>query len=140
MPLWIRAVGWAPLVAFPAIDLGLATANFTRFAWRSLARAAGVRTTAEFEPLRFRRLPFQAVFRWLERNVSTGVHASISGGMPFGRPLLYQRRNVALGALRPLLREGSTDEPRATAEQFARWLRRGRMFSSRIRHDVAAKP
>jgi pimeloyl-ACP methyl ester carboxylesterase len=139
MPLWMRALGWAPLVTFPAIDVALASANLGRFMARALKRAAGLPPPAgEFEPMRFQRLPFQAVFRWLERNVSTGVHASLSGGMPFGRPLLYQRRNVALGALRPLLKEGSTDEPRATAEQFARWLRGGRMVSERIRHDVAA--
>ena len=139
LPLWMRAVGWAPLFLFPAVDTALATANLARFTARSLARAAGLPAPAgAFETLRFRRLPFRAVFRWLERNLRTGVHASLSGGMPFGRPLLYQRRNVALGALRPLLREGSTDEPRATAEQFARWLRAGRMVTTRIRHDVAA--
>ncbi len=139
MPVWMRALGWVPLFAFPAVDVALAAANLARFAGRALGRAAGVSPPeGEFEPLRFRRLPFRAVFRWLERNVRTGVHASINGSMLFGRPLLYQRRNVALGALRPLLREGSTDEPRAGAEQFARWLRAGRMVSHRIRHDVGA--
>ncbi len=53
-------------------------------------------------------------------------------------PVLYQPRNVALGALRPLLREGGTDEPRATLEQFARWFRGGQLMSYRIQHDVVA--
>ena len=41
-------------------------------------------------------------------------------------------------ALRPLLREGGNDEPRATLEQLARWARRGELTSPRLRHDIAA--
>ncbi len=88
--------------------------------------------------MRFNRLPFRRVFRWLDTNLRTSVHVPLTGKTPFNHPLLYQPRNVALGALRPLLREGGTDEPRATIEQFARWLRRGELVSYRVRHDIAA--
>jgi len=91
-----------------------------------------------FRPWRFRRLPFRAAFRWLESNLRGAMHAPLTGRMPFSRPLLYQPRNVALGALRPLLREGANDEPRATLEQLARWARRGELTSPALRHDIAA--
>ena len=140
MPIWMRVAGWVPLFAFPAIDLTLATANLLRFLGRAGGRATSLyRPSDEFEPLRFRRLPFRAGFRWIESNLRKArVHAPLTGAMPFTRPLMYKRRNVALGALRPLLREGSNDEPRASAAQLARWLRRGQLVSYRLRHDVVA--
>lgn len=139
MPLWLRALGWAPLGLFPLIDAALGSVNLARFIGRALMRATGAGTLAPtFTPLRFRRLPFRALFRWLESNLDAGTRTSLTGGLPFIQPLLYQPHNVALGALRPLLRQGGTDEPRATAEQFARWLRRGKLVSYRIRHDIAA--
>ncbi len=140
MPAWMRLAGWVPLFAFPALDLGLATANLLRFLARSAGRASGAwRPARKFEPLRFRRLPFRAGFQWLESNLRKArVQAPLTGAIPFTRPLMYKPRNVTLGALRPLLREGSNDEPRASVEQFARWLRRGQLVSYRIRHDVAA--
>ena len=139
MPLWLRLSAWAPLVAFPAIDTALATANLARLAARTLRRVPGVKApSSAFAPWRFRRLPFRAAFRWLEENLRSGVNAPLTGRLPFSRPLLYQPRNVALGALRPLLREGGTDEPRATLEQLARWARRGELTSPRLRHDIAA--
>jgi pimeloyl-ACP methyl ester carboxylesterase len=139
-PLWMRLSGWAPLFAFPAIDLALSTTNLARFLARSAGRASGLyQPTDSFEPLKFKRLPFRAGFQWIESNLRRPrMQAPFTGSIPFTRPLMYKPRNVALGALRPLLREGSNDEPRATVEQFARWLRRGRIVSQRIRHDVAA--
>ena len=140
MPLYMRMVSWTPLVVFPAIDTALASVNLVRFLARAGARVSGLRRPrGEFKPHRFRRLPFRAGFRWIERNLRKArVQAPLNGSIPFTRPLLYRRRNVALSALRPLLREGSNDEPRATAEQFARWLRRGQLVSHRIGHDVGA--
>jgi pimeloyl-ACP methyl ester carboxylesterase len=107
---------------------------------RATGRVTGLhRPKRKFQPVRFRRLPFRAGFQWVETNLRKArVQLPLTGAIPFTRPLLYKRRNVALGALRPLLREGSNDEPRATAEQFARWLRRGQLVSYRIAHDVAA--
>lgn len=139
MPLWVRALGWGPAAVFPVIDLALASFNLGRFMARNLVRASGLRTPGrDFKPLRFRRLPFRPFFKWVERKLRRGAQGTLSGGIPFSRPLLYQPHNVALGALRPLLREGSNDEPRGTATQFARWLRRGELVSYRIRHDIAA--
>ncbi len=139
MPVWMRTLAWTPLVAFPAIDAVLAGANLARLAARSARRATPMSPpTKAFVPMRFNRLPFRRVFRWLETNLRSSVHVPLTGKTPFNHPLLYQPRNVALGALRPLLREGGTDEPRATIEQFARWLRRGELVSYRVRHDIAA--
>ncbi len=139
MPPWLRLAAWAPVFAFPAIDLALAGANLARVSGRALRRLPGLTPPARaFTPWRFRRLPFRAAFRWLEENLRSGVGAPLTGRLPFSRPLLYQPRNVALGALRPLLREGGTDEPRATLEQLARWARRGVLTSPRLRHDIAA--
>ena len=140
-----RAVVRAAASAFPAVDVALAAANFARVAGRALRRLPGLRPpTRAFTPWRFKRLPFRAAFRWLEENLRSGVHAPLTGGMPFSRPLLYQPRNVALGALRPLLREGANDEPRATLEQLARWARRGELTSQapapRHRGGVPAHP
>ncbi len=138
MPLWIRAGGLAPLLLFPAIDLALFALNAARVAARGFLRIAGLPgLEGPFEPLRFRRIPFRQGFQWLEGQLREGA-VPAAAGVRVRSPLLYQPRNVALGALRPLLREGSTDEPRATAEQFGRWLRSGRLVSHRIRHDVAA--
>jgi pimeloyl-ACP methyl ester carboxylesterase len=139
LPLWLRAVSFGPAVVFPAVDLLLAGANAARLAGRTLRRLPGMRPpTRAFRPWRFERLPFRAAFRWLEQNLRGAVHAPLTGRMPFSRPLLYQPRNVALGALRPLLREGGNDEPRATLEQLARWARRGELTSQALRHDIAA--
>ena len=140
MPLWMRLGGWVPLVAFPAVDTALALANLARVLGRAAARASGLhRPPTGFRPLRFRRLPFRAGLRWIEGNLRKArVHGPLTGALPFTRPLMYKPRNVTLAALRPLLREGSTDEPRATGEQFARWLRTGRLVIYRLRHDVAA--
>ena len=139
MPLWLRLSAWGPVFAFPAIDAGLAGANLARVAFRALKRLPGLQPPRRgFAPWRFRRLPFRAAFRWLEENLRSAVHGPLTGQTPFSRPLLYQPRNVALGALRPLLREGGTDEPRATLEQLARWARRGELTSPRLRHDIAA--
>ena len=140
MPLWMRLISWAPLALFPAVDVALSGANLARFIGRATARATGLwRPKRRFRPLRFRRLPFRAGFHWIEGNLRKGrVQGPLTGAVPFTRPLLYGRRNVALSALRPLLREGSNDEPRATAEQFSCWLRRGQLVSYRIGHDVAA--
>ena len=139
MPLWLRALGWGPALLFPALDLGLASFNLASFLARNLRRASGIRVPdGSFKPIHFRRLPFRSFFRWAESNLRRGAHAPLGGGIPFSRPLLYQPRNVALSALRPLLREGGNDEPRGTASQFARWLRRGELVSYRIRHDIAA--
>lgn len=140
MPLWMRLAGWVPLFAFPTIDASLATANLLRFLGRAGGRATGLyRPQGEFEPLRFRRLPFRAGFQWIEANLRKArVQAPLTGALPFTRPLMYTPRNVTLGALRPLLREGSNDEPRASLAQFARWLRRGQIVSYRLRHDVVA--
>jgi pimeloyl-ACP methyl ester carboxylesterase len=124
MPLALRAAGWLPLVLGGLVD----------------ARATGVyEPDRGFEPHTLRRLPFRRFFRWLESNLqSSGVQVPLTGRLPFIRPVLYQPRNVALGALRALLREGGTDEPRATADQFGRWLRRGELVSYRLQHDIAA--
>jgi pimeloyl-ACP methyl ester carboxylesterase len=139
LPLWLRALSFGPPLVFPAVDLLLAGANAARLAGRALRRLPGMRPPARaFRPWRFRRLPFRAAFRWLEQNLRGPVHAPLTGRMPFSRPLLYQPRNVALGALRPLLREGGNDEPRATLEQLARWARRGELTSQALRHDIAA--
>jgi len=139
MPPWLRLISWGPVFAFPAVDLALAGANLARVTLRALQRVPGLQPPRRaFTPWRFRRLPFRAAFRWLEGNLRSSVHAPLTGRMPFSRPLLYQPRNVALGALRPLLREGASDEPRATIEQLARWARRGELTSPRLRHDIAA--
>jgi pimeloyl-ACP methyl ester carboxylesterase len=139
LPLWLRALSFGPPIVFPAVDLLLAGANAARLAGRALRRLPGMRPpTRAFRPWRFQRLPFRAAFRWLEQNLRGAVHAPLTGRMPFSRPLLYQPRNVALGALRPLLREGGNDEPRATLEQIARWARRGELTSPALRHDIAA--
>ncbi len=139
LPVWLRALSFAPLVAFPAVDLCLAGANAARVAGRALRRLPGMRPPARaFTPWRFKRLPFRAAFRWLEQNMRGAMHAPLTGRIPFRAPLLYQPRNVALGALRPLLREGGNDEPRATLEQLARWARRGELTSPALRHDIAA--
>ncbi len=139
MPAWIRALGWLPPLAFPLVDMSFATANFTRVIARGVGRLSGLhRPEKKFEPLRFRRLPFRTVFRWLERRLSSSTVNALTGGIPLARPLLYQPNNVALSALRPLLREGSTDESRGTAEQLSRWVRRGRLATDSIRHDVGA--
>ncbi|HTO07014.1 MAG TPA: alpha/beta fold hydrolase [Myxococcota bacterium] len=139
LPLWLRALSFGPPLVFPVVDLALAGANAARLAGRTLRRLPGMRPPAHgFRPWRFRRLPFRAAFRWLEQNLRGAVHAPLTGQMPFSRPLLYQPRNVALGALRPLLREGANDEPRATLEQLARWARRGELTSPALRHDIAA--
>ncbi|MFQ5513148.1 MAG: alpha/beta hydrolase [Myxococcota bacterium] len=138
MPLWLRAVGWAPPLVFSAVDLGLGAINLGLFLSRALRRFTGLGLPARgMQPLSFRRLPFRPVFQWLESRLGRSGAVPLHGSLPFGRPLLYQPRNVALGALRPLLREGANDEPRATAEQFASWLRRGELISYRIRHDIA---
>lgn len=139
LPPWLRLLSWGPVLGFPAIDAALAAANLARVAARTLRRIPGLQPPRnEFRPYRFRRLPFRAAFRWLEENLRSGVQAPLTGRLPFSRPLLYQPRNVALGALRPLLREGGNDEPRATLEQLARWARRGELTSPRLRHDIAA--
>jgi pimeloyl-ACP methyl ester carboxylesterase len=139
MPLWMQASAWGPTLAFPAIDIALSMFNLVRFLARAAGRATGLRTPGRgFKPIRFRRLPFRQAFQWLEGNIRRGSSVPLSGTIPFSRPLLYQPRNVALGALRPLLREGGNDEPRATAEQFLRWLRRGELCSYRLRHDIEA--
>jgi len=139
LPLWLRALSLGPPLAFPAFDLLLAAANAGRLAGRALRRLPGLRPPSHaFQPWRFRRLPFRAAFRWLEANLRGAMHAPLTGRMPFSRPLLYQPRNVALGALRPLLREGANDEPRATLEQLARWARRGELTSPALRHDISA--
>lgn len=139
LPAWLRLLSWGPVIGFPAIDVALAAANLARVGGRALQRLPGLQApTRGFTPWRFRRLPFRAAFRWLEGNLRSGVQAPLTGRLPFSRPLLYQPRNVALGALRPLLREGGTDEPRATLEQLARWARRGELTSPGLRHDIAA--
>ena len=137
MPLWIRASGWVPPIAFPSIDLAIAALNLARVSARALGRATGMaQPRRRFKPYRFRRLPFRVLFQWLESKLKKGTQ--VPGGIALRAPLLYQPRNVALGALRPLFREGANDEPRATAEQFARWLRSGKLVSHRVRHDIAA--
>jgi pimeloyl-ACP methyl ester carboxylesterase len=139
LPAWLRALSFGPVFAFPAVDVLLASANSARVAARALRRLPGMWPPARaFTPWRFKRLPFRAAFRWLEQNLRGAMHAPLTGRMPFSRPLLYQPRNVALGALRALLREGANDEPRATLEQLARWARRGELTSPALRHDIAA--
>ncbi len=139
LPAWLRALSFGPVFAFPAFDVLLASANTARVATRALRRLPGMWPPARaFTPWRFKRLPFRAAFRWLEQNLRGAMHAPLTGRMPFSRPLLYQPRNVALGALRALLREGANDEPRATLEQLARWARRGELTSPALRHDIAA--
>jgi pimeloyl-ACP methyl ester carboxylesterase len=138
MSLRMRAAGWVPMFAFPAADLVISGVNLFRF----LSRAVGTRGPGtrprRFRPSRFRRLPFRDVFRWIERGLRSDAHPSLPGGLSFRSPIPYEPRNVALSALRPLLREGANDEPRRTAEQFARWLRRGELVCYRLRHDIAA--
>jgi pimeloyl-ACP methyl ester carboxylesterase len=139
MPLWMRAGAWLPLVGLALLDVSLAAANAGRVAARALARASGVRAARpRFKPWRLRRLPFRLAFQWLEASLRDGADGPAPAGLPLRNPLLYQPRNVALSALRPLLREGANDEPRATAEQFARWIRNGELVCYRLRHDVAA--
>lgn len=139
MPLWLRVGGFVPPLAFAMADATLAGWNAARVGGRALARAFGSRRPRRrFEPVRLRRLPFRACYRWLESRIDRVSDVRLPGGLRLGSTLLYQRRNVAMGALRALLREGANDEPRATAVQFARWLRRGELVSYRIRHDVAA--
>jgi pimeloyl-ACP methyl ester carboxylesterase len=139
MPVWMRAAGWGPPLLFSAVDLALAGLNLARFARRAAAHSAGFRVSRKrFRPLRFRRLPFRRMFRWVERRVREDAHTGLSERIPFRPPMPYQPRNVAVGALRPLLREGANDEPRRTAEQFARWLRRGELVCYRLCHDIAA--
>jgi pimeloyl-ACP methyl ester carboxylesterase len=139
LPPWLRLLAWGPVFGFPAIDAVLAAGNLARVTARGLQRLPGLQLPKrEFAPWRFRRLPFRAAFRWLEGNLRSSMQAPLTGRLPFSRPLLYQPRNVALGALRPLLREGGNDEPRATLEQLARWARRGELTSPRLRHDIAA--
>ena len=138
MPLWMRAIGWGPPIAFGVLDLAGAWYHLGRFALRAVGRATGLSPPREgFRPERFRRLPFRAAFQWFDSTVRKGEKGP-QPGLALRSPLLYQPRNVALGALRPLLREGADDEPRATAEQFARWLRRGELVSYHLRHDIAA--
>jgi pimeloyl-ACP methyl ester carboxylesterase len=139
MPRWLRAGAWFPTVGFVGVDLLLSYVNAARFMARAMRRAAGFTTPhGPFKPLRFKRIPFRAAFRWFEANMRNGNPVPVTRGIPLRNPLLYQPRNVALGALRPLLREGANDEPRATAQQFVRWMRRGELVCYRIRHDVAA--
>lgn len=139
MPLWVRAAGWAPLVLFPLVDLALLGANLVRLGARTIGHASGLLPTGtRFEPWRFRRIPFRALFAWLERRLDGEQPRLGSGPVRLPDPLIYRSGNVALSALRPLLREGATDEPRATAEQFGRWLRRGELVCYRLRHDVLA--
>ena len=139
MPAALRAAGWGPLVFFPAADLALAGLNLARLCGRALGHTTGLRKARkEFKPLHFRRLPFRSVFRWIEQHVRADAQTAISDRLPFRPPIPYKPRKVAVGALRPLLREGANDEPRRTAEQFARWLRRGELVCYRLHHDVAA--
>jgi pimeloyl-ACP methyl ester carboxylesterase len=139
MPLWMRGAGWIWPLAFAALDLASAGANSARLAARALGRATGIAPPHKrFRPRRFRRLPFRLAFQWLDSTLRPGADGPQPRGLPLRNALLYQPRNVALSALRPLLREGANDEPRATAEQFGRWLRNGELVCYRIRHDVAA--
>jgi hypothetical protein len=135
----MRGAGWIWPLAFAALDLASAGANSARLAARALGRATGIAPPHKrFRPRRFRRLPFRLAFQWLDSTLRPGVDGPQPRGLPLRNALLYQPRNVALSALRPLLREGANDEPRATAEQFGRWLRNGELVCYRIRHDVAA--
>ncbi len=139
MSIGMRALGWVPPIAFPAADLAISAVNLARFLARAVGHALGVQGRARrFRPSRFQRLPFRDAFRWIERTLRQDAHAGLPGGLSFRAPLPYEPRNVALSALRPLLREGANDEPRRTAEQFARWLRRGELVCYRLRHDIAA--
>ena len=139
MPILLRLAGWGPPIVFPLVDILLSGVNLTRFLGRTAAHAVGFRTSRkQFRPVRFKRLPFRNIFGWIERRVRRDAHPALGERLPFRSPLLYQPRNVALGALRPLLKEGANDEPRRTAEQFARWLRRGELVCYRLRHDIAA--
>ncbi len=139
MPIWARLSGWGPPVGFTAIDALLTCINIARVGARAVRRATGVhRPEKPFEPLRFRRIPYRFAFRWLEARLRHTPEPPLPGGMKLAAPLLYQPRKVAVGALRPLLREGANDEPRRTAEQFARWLRRGELVCYRLHHDVVA--
>ncbi len=140
MSLRLRALGWVPPIFFPAADLVIAGANLLRFLGRAVGHATGARKRRPrpFRPSRFRRLPFRQVFRRIERGLRSDAQPALPGGLAFRSPIPYEPRNVALSALRPLLREGANDEPRRTAEQFARWLRRGELVCYRLRHDVAA--
>jgi pimeloyl-ACP methyl ester carboxylesterase len=139
MPRWMRAGAWFPTLGFMGVDLLLSYVNAARIVGRAARRAAGLPApSGPFKPLRFRRIPFRAAFQWFEANMRNGNTIPVTRGIPLRNPLLYQPHNVALSALRPLLREGANDEPRATAQQFVRWVRRGELVCYRIRHDVAA--
>lgn len=139
MPFWMRAGSWLPATGFLGLDVLTSSYNAASVAARTLRRATGLPTPRRrFRPLHLRRLPFRAAFQWLESRLEKGRAVPVTRGIPLTRPLLYQPRNVALGALRPLLREGANDEPRATAEQLVRWVRRGELVCYRLRHDIAA--
>jgi pimeloyl-ACP methyl ester carboxylesterase len=139
MPIWLRMIGWGPPILFPLTDLLLSGMNLARFLGRAAVHAAGFPVTQKrFRPVRFKRLPFRNAFGWVERRVRQDAQPTLTERLRFRSPILYQPRNVAVGALRPLLREGANDEPRRTAEQFARWMRRGELVCYRLRHDIAA--
>jgi pimeloyl-ACP methyl ester carboxylesterase len=139
MPIGMRLLGWGPPVAFTALDVLGSMLNLARFLSRAAAHAVGLPLSARrFRPRRFRRLPFRVLFRWIERSLREDAQPALTGALRFRPPIPYEPRNVALSALRPLLREGANDEPRWTAEQIGRWLRRGELVCYRIRHDIPA--
>jgi pimeloyl-ACP methyl ester carboxylesterase len=139
MPLWLRAAACGPPFVFTAIDLALSGANLARFLGRAMAHSAGFRSKRDrFRPARFNRLPFRRMFGWIEPRVRSDAQRALMERLPLHPTILYRPGNVAVSALRPLLREGANDEPRKTAEQFARWLRRGELVCYRLRHDIAA--
>ena len=140
LPLWLRAVSFGPL---RRVSRRRRVARGREHRARSRrARCAGCRACGR-RRARSRRgassgcrsAPRSA---GSSRTCAARCTRRSPARMPFSRPLLYQPRNVALGALRPLLREGANDEPRATLEQLARWARRGELTSPALRHDIAA--
>ena len=135
LPLWLRALSFGPLLAFPALDVLLAGANTARVAARALRRLPGMRRPSRaFTPWRFKRLPFRAAFRWLEQNLRGALHAPLTGAHAVqpAAPVPAAQRGARRAAAAP---------PRGRERRAARDARAARALgAARRAHQPGAAP
>jgi len=146
LPLRALALS-APVLGY-AIDLAYGSFNLNRRVRQLSARllSSAMRHLLGREPevdvaaeqlarLRFRYVPLDTWFRYLERSLGAAELNPYLGKLVEKLNLLSNLDRVGADDIHWLLREGGEKEPRKVIEQFARWIRRRELVCYRTGYD-----
>lgn len=131
----IRVVSWLAPLAGASIDASLAAANLVRAAAHAGRRLLSKDGGPPPEKLVFKATPIPEILAVVGRLLDDPKNQRKFEKLSKIFPPLVNPARVTAADMRWILREGAEREPRLVTEQFARWIRDGKLICYRTGYD-----